>query len=480
MKKNILTILLVFAFGLQSCDKFLGIEPKGYNIPKTYEDFDKIMGYVQLCKAGYHTICSFSDDAKFGDGNSFVNYTTQVNAVKNMYSFKHGDIYGENETDSYYNNVYYRIFTFNAIANNALNAKGGTLEKRKLLRAQALVARAYDYLSLILLYAPAYNPATASTDYGVPLVLTEEISEFNYVRNTVAEVYKQIDADLDEAYQNLDEESHTTFRACKAAAHGVRSKMYFYMANYEKALDEAKIALAFKKELVDMKLYVSISPPPGIGHIRLDSDRSKTYPEGDESVESIFCRYPPQTYGFHRGVFASDDLLEVFKRDLPDGAEDMRRTLHYFNDKFGSSSFPGSVLWGPGYYINIGVSVPDLILVAAECYARKGDAASLNEAAILYNKLRDNRIKGNQHVTFTESESAIRKILDERRKEYALISHFRLADLKRLNREPRFAKTITHSADGQTWTLPPNDNRYIFPIPPQVKGFRPDLPDYER
>ena len=72
------------------------------------------------------------------------------------------------------------------------------------------------------------------------------------------------------------------------------------------------------------------------------------------------------------------------------------------------------------------------------------------------------------------------KVLEERRREFAFLGIYRFVDLKRLNKESRFQKTITHSADGQTWTLPPNDNRYIIPIPPVVKGFRPDLPDYER
>ena len=93
---------------------------------------------------------------------------------------------------------------------------------------------------------------------------------------------------------------------------------------------------------------------------------------------------------------------------------------------------------------------------------------SSKDKAVVWNLLR-------QHVR----ENLV-KVLEERRREFAFLGIYRFVDLKRLNKESRFQKTITHSADGQTWTLPPNDNRYIIPIPPVVKGFRPDLPDYER
>ena len=56
----------------------------------------------------------------------------------------------------------------------------------------------------------------------------------------------------------------------------------------------------------------------------------------------------------------------------------------------------------------------------------------------------------------------------------------RLIDLKRLNREDWFRKDIVHSADGETWTLPANDLRYIMPIPQTVLDFNPDMPQYDR
>jgi hypothetical protein len=41
-------------------------------------------------------------------------------------------------------------------------------------------------------------------------------------------------------------------------------------------------------------------------------------------------------------------------------------------------------------------------------------------------------------------------------------------DLRRLNKDSRFAKTVLRKLYGITYLLPPNDNRYTFYIPQSV------------
>src|ERR1700748_3109892 len=55
----------------------------------------------------------------------------------------------------------------------------------------AYLFRAYYYHQLVLRWAKAYNPATASADLGVPLVLVYDVS-LKPARATVAAVYAQI------------------------------------------------------------------------------------------------------------------------------------------------------------------------------------------------------------------------------------------------------------------------------------------------
>jgi len=59
------------------------------------------------------------------------------------------------------------------------------------------------------------------------------------------------------------------------------------------------------------------------------------------------------------------------------------------------------------------------------------------------------------------------KILVERRKELVL-RNVRWFDLRRLNKDPRLAKTLLRKLNGQVYQLPPNDPRYTQYIPQSV------------
>jgi hypothetical protein len=54
------------------------------------------------------------------------------------------------------------------------------------------------------------------------------------------------------------------------------------------------------------------------------------------------------------------------------------------------------------------------------------------------------RIAGNQPLVAATKDDALRMALEERRRETAYQGSTRLIDLKRLNKDPRFAKTVTH------------------------------------
>ena len=66
------------------------------------------------------------------------------------------------------------------------------------------------------------------------------------------------------------------------------------------------------------------------------------------------------------------------------------------------------------------------------------------------------------------ADAALTLILDERRKELAFRSGLRWSDLKRLNQDSRYAKTLSRKIGGQSYTLAPGDKRYAFLIPVSV------------
>jgi len=75
-------------------------------------------------------------------------------------------------------------------------------------------------------------------------------------------------------------------------------------------------------------------------------------------------------------------------------------------------------------------------------------------------------------MTATDANDALAKVLTERRKEL-LFRSLRWTDLRRLNKESRFAVTLKRTLNGQDYTLAPNDLRDGLLIPQEVLNREP-------
>ena len=112
-----------------------------------------------------------------------------------------------------------------------------------------------------------------------------------------------------------------------------------------------------------------------------------------------------------------------------------------------------------------------MFLIAAECAARNGD---VDKSLTFLNTLLETRWQAGTFVPFEapDAESALGLILEERRKEL-IFRGIRWSDLRRLNRDPRFAKPIQRNIEGESITLEANSSNYLLPIPPleiQISG----------
>ena len=495
MKIRTYLLIGLSALALQSCDSFLSNKPKGYTIPEYYEDYAKLLNHSSLQRSLDPALNFITDDiyltsdgeVKGINGKDYTNFDFKGKdeQKRNMYSFKGGQVLTPGNTDPLWNDAYSNIYVYNSVANNIMNVVDVPEEQKYATRAEALVGRAFEYLNLVNIFANHYDSKTASTDYGVPIVLKEDVGNNSYVRNTVAEVYDLIIKDLEEAVNYLPEVVTNVYHPSKGIGYAFLSRVYLYMGNYEKALENANKALEISNELIDYKKYTVTSGT--FGRIILEDDPNESFPQDVQSVENIFLRQFNSTSYLFTEVAASKDLLETYKSKLAEDGEDMRLSLFFVTDSASysmsgtvSDKFEGYTTYAPYITLNVGFSTPEIYLIAAECEAR---ANNFSRCIDLLNKLRDTRIKNNVHYTEADTpskEAALRLVIDERRREFAFCGPTRLFDLKRLNREEWFKKDITHTADGNTWTLPANDLRYIMPVPQTILDFNPDMPQYER
>ncbi len=440
---------------LTGCNDYLDIKPKGEKIPTTVRDYETLLNYESVQKVSdtypaYLTDDVFLPDVAEGTATPGLNSVDQ--SIRNLYLFKK-EVFGDAQDDGFWFASYNRIYYYNTVIDNIMNADGSDEQQKLSIRAEALISRALEYLYLVNGYAKYYDVRTAESDPGVPLILDEDISKKNLVRASVKDVYAQIQSDLQTALPNLPMQAKgNAFRASKAAGYGVLAKMYLYMGNYAEALKAANAVLEMNNSLLDLKKYAVVKPQSSIGRTNV--------PQDIDNPENIYIKFAPYVYGLSSKVFGSDELISLFSED------DMRLQV-YFTKNF--RNIPtDKYVWAPYLRANLAVSSPEIYLIAAECEAREG---SVERAMSLINKLRDNRIKNNTPLVAIDRSDALQKVLEERRRELAMSGMVRYIDLKRLNQESQFAKTVTHVTGEGTFRLEPNSPLYVLPIPAKVMRF---------
>ena len=455
MKKVTTILAICVVVMLTGCNDYLDIKPKGEKIPKTVTDYETLLNYESVQKVSDTYPTYLTDDVYLPDvaqGTTTPGLNSVDQSILNLYLFKK-DVFGEAQDDGFWFASYNRIYYYNTVIDNIMDAEGPSEQQKHSIRAEALISRALEYLYLVNGYAKHYDVRTAETDPGVPLILDEDISKKDLVRASVKDVYAQIQSDLQAALPNLPAQPKgNAFRASKAAGYGILAKMYLYMGNYAEALKAANAVLEMNNSLLDLKKYAVVKPQSSIGRTNV--------PQDIDNPENIYIKFAPYVYGLSSKVFGSDELISLFSED------DMRLQV-YFTKNF--RNIPtDKYVWAPYLRANLAVSSPEIYLIAAECEAREG---SIERAIALINKLRDNRIKNNTDIVATDRNDALQKVLEERRRELAMSGMVRYIDLKRLNQESQFAKTITHVTGEGMFSLEPNSPLYVLPIPAKVMRF---------
>lgn len=444
MKKFILTISALVS--IISCDRYLDVQPTGQVIASTIEDYDLLLNggsYSIHTLPNEEVLFLTADDLQYeddgGDPNNIDNQKFQ------LYSFSHLRFANSNTPESSWNTAYQNIYVYNKVINEVMTAKAATgySEAQKMsIKAQALFGRALDYFYLINTFAKHYSPANASND-GVPIILDANITQSVGNRNSVGEVYTRIVSDLEEAIHHLPAKGSNKTRPNKGAGYALLSRVYLYMGNYNKALENADKALAIHGTLGD---YTTATDTPQM----ITAYQSEQYS----------WRY----FGYTGGH--TQLLTPEFKATF-DVTNDTRYKNFY-------EDYPGYGEYKKFYgELNQLPSVAEMYITRAEAQARLGNnTAAINDL----NSLRIKRIENYTPLTaadFANDDALLKFVLEERRREL-YNNGTRLFDLKRLNLDSRFAKTTTHTHNGIDYVATPNDNKLVLPIPAQVMKFNPN------
>ena len=436
-----LTAIVLVCIMFSSCQKeFLEKKPdKALLIPTTLEDFNALMDNLAVFNTS-PALQEISADDYYANDAGVAGFTTTIQ--KNSYLWA-ADIY-QSQPCADWNLPYQQVFYSNIILDGLkpLEAAEGPTSGWKTAKGSALFHREFAFYNLVQLFAKAYDKNTAGTDLGIPLRLSADVNG-KLGRASIQQVYDQILTDLIQAEKLLPQQTAFKNRPSKAAANALLARVNLTMENYEQANRYAATSLSHNNTLLD---YNTISQT---------ASNPFPYSPVDDNPEIIF--YDKLiSYGFTSSTrtTVADELYQQY------ADKDLRKSIFFA----GIAPFYVKGRY-TGFRLQLfgGLSVDELYLIQAECLARTAKQA---EAMNALNMLLVTRwTKGSfQPMTAANAEDALDIILRERRKELAFRG-LRWGDLKRLNKDPRFAKTVTRTVSGQTYTLAPNSKRYVLPIP---------------
>ncbi|PYF74105.1 RagB/SusD family nutrient uptake outer membrane protein [Pedobacter nutrimenti] len=444
--KHSLFLILLLAFCACKKSEFLDKKPKtNLVVPETLDDMSQLLSNTVVMVFNSPTLPFLSADEYYYPSFSDFNSQDISKTERNAFIWAK-DIYAGEVKIPDWNLPYQSIFYCNVVLDQWDKLSEGlkNSSQGKYVKGWALFSRAFCFYNLVQTFSPAYDPATAGSDLGIPLKLSSNIND-NQKRASVQETYNQILKDLSAAEELL---AGTPLQAkyrnqpSSVAVNALLSRIYLSMGNYPKAAEYAARSLELYNKLIDFNSLSQATDVP----FDFPNDELLwfTGTSGDYYITSAISGIAdPHVID----LYEQNDLRKFIFFRRENGQYFMNLIYHNYNQ---------------GGYPFTGLAVDEQYLIAAESLARDGN---LPEALNRLNALLIKRYVTGTYVPFISNDKSevLAKILLERRKELVWRG-LRWSDLKRLNKEGANI-TLTRNLGGQTYTLPPNDPRYVMPIP---------------
>ena len=498
--KRYIVALVGMVVSMSSCSDFLTENSQNKSYIESYSDVDELLigsGYMKYQdNEGYYPYVHLMADEVQQNKTLLLNIDP-LNAANKYFGYYtwqgNVDLSFDKLSSSSDNYTFNKLYEHINICNMALyeidKQSGNTTAEREAItriKGEAHFLRAAYYFVLLNLYGKPYQ-ASSSTDLGVPIKLTEMIEDVKFSRNTVAEVYAQVLADLSQAESFLEDVAHKSiYRADINAVNLLQSRVCLYMSDYENAQAYANKVIGRKNTLTDLNSFS--------GNIFLTET-------SDELIFTMgkYANFQELISWNYKGF----GVNEVYYNAIPD--DDLRKSI-FFNI-FRETTWKEDPVTGDwveivvasipmckkffdaqGDYVDVNVSdnfsmrVSEAYLNLAEAAACQGENA-VAQGAI--NTLLQNRISSGSYTPVTaEGEELVTLIREQRRLELYNEGH-RWFDLRRYAVATQYPQVATlknsYTVFGideslspiatYEYTLKMDDAANTLPVPYQIAQF---------
>ena len=469
--KRIFLLVIIASTLLAGCEGFLSELPtKSSTDPlETVEQLRAVLDNPNYRSSVYYASAFSHDDC--GIDLSIVDAYQSFN-VPGLYhyTFNVDDIEVEAE-DALWKEHYALIFKANLVIENADKVSGDPAERAR-VKAEAHFYRAYLYWELANNYCLPYA-AVNMNEPGLPKRTSTSMEE-DYSRTTLAETYAQIDRDIAEAMKIDKVARDYAWRGSKAAVQAFLSRYHLHRCEYDKVIEAADFALNNLGE-TSLKDYNTLNSASGSNGGSELSDIAVSNPKFTNWQELFFLRF---AYLSSQWYVPSNELIAMY-----DQTNDMRYRWFFTNPypRFGAAvqGLPANCrynVFSDGSMLICGPSIQEVMLNKAEALVRRSNP-DITTAMNLINKLREYRVAphAGRDLSASDKNDALRKILEERRRELAFAHRWwdvrRFAYNETADDDVAITRTFYRVTQGaidrsQTlqYSLPVGSRRYAVPI----------------
>ncbi len=441
MKNYIIVYLALMVWICTCCNEFLEKKPDiKMAIPKTLADADLLLNDYATLNNSYPSYGEVGTDDYYltkplWEGLSSVDF-------RNTYIWADEPYTDVIQWQRPYKTVY--------IANQVMDILSYIGQSRDTPEYKRIIGAAYFYRAFALhllteLHCSAYDENTADLALGMPIRLSSGVDEQS-IRSSLKITYQQIIKDFKEAVDHLPFQEAVKGRPFKASAYAGLARVYLDMGDYERAYLYADSCLQIRSDLIDFNTLKN----------------TDTYPVPKFNIEVLFPATATNAAPLNATTALMDTLLMQSYHE-----NDLRKGIFFKanNNPVGSYYFKGS--YDKSNTLFYGISNSEVYLIKAETACRTGKLDIARETVNKLLKSRWNKDVVYPLINETSAQRLLEIILNERRKELVFRGR-RWSDLKRLNLDARFQKTLTRKIGNQVYTLAPNSPKYAYRLSEMV------------
>lgn len=445
MKRIVLYVL--FLIVLISCDDFLEVGPNTSELD-TELVFENDNTAIAALEGIYHEL-QFNGFASGNTrsitflGNTLVDDAIEHSITGDSHDFYSNTLRADNDANtSIWSSAYKQLYNANALLDGIKDNIDLSIETKNRIEGEAKFLRAFIYYYLVHLYDE------------VPLVLTTNYhTNQSLSRISVAEVYNQIQRDLEEALMYIPEDyvhgKGQHIRPTKYAAYTLLARLALWKEDYIQAINYAsEVITSAKYELLTLGEVFKANSLESIWQL------VPVVPNTGASEGAIYIlKNNPGARNSASSQSITEDFLSIWETgDLRYqnwiGIYTEGENKYYYPYKYKIKN------GGDSEEYSMVIRYAELYLIRAEAYAKNGNIqAALDDLNIIRNRA------GLSNWTSADITNIEQMVLDERRRELFSEWGHRWLDLKRFGKtdEVLGQKKLTWQPHAKLLPIPEQD-----------------------